>query len=71
LLHWNPSGAFASNPLAAAAAVAFVAGGFVAPFWLACGGQRPYVAARYRRAVAVAVVAAVLANWSWLAVSGV
>jgi hypothetical protein len=71
LLHANPSGAFASNPLAACTAVAFVAGGFVAPVWLACGGRRPYVAARARPAWIAALFAAVVANWSWLAVSGV
>ena len=71
LLHLDPVGAFAWNPLAACAAMAFVAGGFVAPIWLAMGGKRPELASVYRPAWAVALAASVLANWSWLAVSGV
>jgi hypothetical protein len=70
LLHADPAGAFAVNPLAASAAVAFVVGGFVAPFWLACGGLRPELPARHRPAWGVGLAAAFLANWSWLAVSG-
>jgi len=71
LLHADPAGALAVNPLAAAAAVAFVAGGFLAPVWLACGGLRPELARRHRPAWALALAAAFLANWSWLAVTGV
>ena len=71
LLHADLSGALAANPLAACAAVAFVVGGFVAPVWLACGGQRPFVAARQRPAWIAVFAAAFLVNWSWLCASGV
>ena len=71
LLNADPAGAFASNPLAACAAVAFVAGGFVAPVWLALGGQRPYIASCDRRGLIAAFALAFVANWSWLAIAGV
>jgi hypothetical protein len=71
LLHADPFGALAANPLAATAAAAFVAGGLAAPVWIACGGQRPSIPARQRPAWMAASAAAFLANWSWLAVSGV
>lgn len=71
LLHADALGALAANPLAACAAMAFVAGGLLAPVWLACGGQRPFVDESHRSAWVAAVAAAFLANWSWLAVSGV
>lgn len=59
------------NPLASCAIVAFVAGGLAAPVWLACGGQRPYLAARPRPAWVAAFAAVFIANWAWLYVSGV
>ena len=71
LLHADALGALAANPLAAIVVVAFVAGGLLAPVWLAVGGRRPYVAARHRFAWTAAAAVAFLANWSWLAVSGV
>ena len=71
LLHADPAGAIAMNPLAAGAAIVFVAGGFAAPVWLACGGQRPFAAERARPAWIAGVALTVAANWAWLVVSGV
>ena len=71
LLHGDLAGALAMSPLAACAAVAFVAGGFAAPGWLACGGQRPFVTARGRPAWIAAAALVFVANWAWLYVSGV
>ena len=71
LLHADLAGALAFNPLAACAAVAFVLGGVLAPVWLACGGQRPFVAARGRPRWIAAVALAFAANWAWLCASGV
>jgi len=71
LFHADPVGALAHNPLAASGAMAFIAGGLVAPLWLACGGRAPVIAAphapRWRAAAALIVVA----NWAWLAFAGV
>jgi hypothetical protein len=71
LLRGDPGGALAVNPLATCAAVGFTAGGLLAPLWLACGGKRPHIPAGQRVAWSAAVVLAVAANWSWLALSGV
>ena len=71
LLHADPAGALASNPLAACGAVAFVVGGLVSPMWLACGGKRPAVAVRTRPAWIAVIAVAFLANWAWLAFAGV
>jgi hypothetical protein len=71
LLHADVVGALASNPLAACLTVGFVAGGVVAPVWLAFGGMRPCLASDRRTAWMATIGAAFLANWSWLAVSGV
>jgi hypothetical protein len=71
LLHADPAGALALNPLAAGAAVAFVAGGLVAPVWLACGGPALRIASRPRPAWIAALAVVFLANWAWLCASGV
>jgi len=71
LLHADLAGALAVNPLAAAAAVAFVAGGFAAPVWLACGGKRPFLAAGARPVWIAGVAVTFAANWAWLFFSGV
>lgn len=63
--------AFAMNPLAAGAAVAFVAGGLVAPLWLGLGGLVPVVPAQPRPAWALATFAMVTTNWAWLWASSV
>jgi hypothetical protein len=70
-LHADVAGAVAMNPLAACAAVAFLLGGFAAPVWLACGGQRPFLAHAGRYAMIAAVALAFAANWVWLIASGV
>jgi len=71
LLHADLSGALALNPLAACAVAAFLAGGVVAPVWLACGGPALRFASRPRLAWIVAFAAVFLANWAWLFASGV
>ncbi len=71
LLHADPAGALAFNPLATSGVVAFVAGGLVAPVWLACGGQAPRVPTRPQPAWTAALAVVFLANWAWLYVSGV
>lgn len=71
LLHADPAGALAHNPLAAGGAMVFVAGGLVAPGWLLCGGRAFAISGRlgFRWTAAAALV--VLANWAWLAFAGV
>ena len=71
LLHADLPGAVALNPLAACGAVLFVAGGFAAPLWFACGGRRPQVSARHRPVWIATCAVAFLANWAWLYASGV
>jgi hypothetical protein len=71
LLRGDPVGAIAWNPLAACGAVVFVAGGLAAPAWFALGGQRPAIPSAHRTAWGAAAVLALVANWSWIAVSGV
>jgi hypothetical protein len=71
LLHADLAGALALNPLAACAAAAFLAGGVVAPVWIACGGPALRVASRPRPAWIAAFAVAFLANWAWLFASGV
>jgi hypothetical protein len=71
LLHADPAGAIALNPLSACGAMAFVAGGLLAPVWLACGGPAPSVAVRLRAGWSAALAILFLANWAWLAVAGV
>ncbi len=71
LLHADLAGALALNPLAACATAAFLLGGFVAPVWLACGGQRPALTTRGRPVWIAAFALAFVANWAWLYASGV
>jgi hypothetical protein len=71
LLHADPAGALALNPLAACGAMAFVLGGLGSPVWLAYGGKRPHVAVRTKPAWIASLAVALLANWAWLAFAGV
>jgi hypothetical protein len=67
LAEGDPVGAFSLNPAVTVAAVAFVAGGIAAPFWLAFGGKVPELASLSTRA-RVALAAALLASWLWVAI---
>jgi hypothetical protein len=71
LLHGDLRGAIAMNPLTVLAASAFVVGGLIAPVWLACGGPALTLAGRLRPRALALVAGAALANWAWLAASGV
>lgn len=71
LLHGDVVAGFALNPLAAAAASAFVVVGLAAPIWLLAGGAVPSLDSRGRPGWLAAGAAAMMANWAWLYVSGV
>jgi hypothetical protein len=71
LLQGRIAAALAFNPLAACAAIGFVALGVAAPIWLAAGGRVPVVPAKPRPAWLAAAASVLAANWVWLAVSGV
>jgi hypothetical protein len=58
--------AFASNPLVACGLVALALGGLVAPVWVAARAPLPRADERVRRALRVAVPAALAANWAYL-----
>ena len=63
--------ALRANPLAAASACAFALGGVSAPAWIASGGKVPAPDGGPKPKLALAVVAAVIANWCWLVATGV
>jgi len=71
LLHADLWGAVRFNPLAAIGSAGFLVGGLGAPVWLACGGPAPSLPTRTAPFVRIAAVAAVLANWAWIAAAGV
>jgi hypothetical protein len=71
LLHADPGGALAMNPLSTCGAVVFVGGGLAAPVWLAFGGCAPSVTFRPRALWSAAVAIVLLANWGWLVATGV
>ena len=71
LLHGDVVAGFAQNPLAVLSASAFVIAGLAAPVWLAAGGRSPVLDSRRRPGWLAAGMAAVVANWAWLYVSGV
>jgi hypothetical protein len=58
--------ALAFNPLVAAAAIAFVAGGLAAPVWIALGGRTPSLTSLSPR-VRAAILAGVALSWIWVA----
>jgi hypothetical protein len=58
--------ALADNPLAAAAGLAFVVGGLIAPFWVLFRGPVPDLAAPPSRGLRATLVVLLLANWAWV-----
>lgn len=71
LLQGRVTAALAFNPLATLGAMGFVAGGILAPVWLACGGSAPSLAGRPSPLIAAIAGTGILANWAWLVASGV
>lgn len=71
LLRGQLGQAFGSNPLAATGVVVFVVVGLVAPVWLAAGGRIPAVGSGPKPGWTAAAALALVANWTWLVVSGV
>jgi len=71
LLRFDLAGSFAMNPLACTAAVCFLAGGVLAPAWLALGGAVPEPSPGPKWGWAIAVAAGIGLNWAWLVASGV
>ncbi len=69
LAHGEPAAAFALNPLAAAAIVAGVPGGLLAPAWVALRAPLPPMPATGR--LRLAVIAALAVNWIYLVVRGI
>ncbi len=63
--------AFARNPLAAATAGVFLAGGPVALTWAALGWPLPALDGRLPRGWKIAIVAVILANWVYLIAAGI
>lgn len=68
LLHGDLASALAANPGAALAGVAFLAGGMLAPLWLAAGGRVPDLVSPAPAWLRAAIVAAIAANWAWVIV---
>lgn len=66
LARLDPAGAFAASPLAAAAWVAFIAGGLVAGAAALRGFALPEVPGRLGGWPRASIVAVVLANWGWV-----
>jgi hypothetical protein len=66
LLGGRPLDALATNPLAAAAGIAFIVGGLVAPIWAALRLPVPRLAVRPTRSLRLALVLLLLADWAWL-----
>jgi hypothetical protein len=70
VLHGDVLGALLINPLATLAGAAFVAGGVVAPLWVLVGLPLPRVAAPPPRALRIALVLVLLADWAWVILEG-
>jgi hypothetical protein len=71
LLHGDLAGAVGWNPLAAAAAGVFLAGGVLVPLWILCARKVPEVGLGAPVWLRWTAVAALLANWVYLAARGV
>jgi hypothetical protein len=59
------------NPLSTVAVVGLLAAGIAAPLWIRAGGKIPVLTRRARRGALWSLVAAVAANWVYLALSRV
>ncbi len=66
LMHGHLRAAFAANPLATAAGIAFVVGGAVAPAWVLLRLPVPQVPAPLPRWARAAIVGILLAGWAYL-----
>ena len=71
LLSLDLPGSFAMNPLACAAALGFLAGGVLAPAWLALGGAVPEPSPGPKWGWGIALVVVLGLNWAWLVATGV
>lgn len=69
-LHGDLRGAFAANPLAAAAGTIFVAGTVLAPVWAAARGPMVEIAHPLPRWLRVSVVLVLAAGWAYLIAAG-
>jgi hypothetical protein len=66
LLDGRLGAALAANPLAAAAALAFLAGGLAAPLWALLRLRMPPLPTRLSPRARVAIVLALVADWVWV-----
>jgi hypothetical protein len=66
LMDMSVASAFAMNPLVAAGAVFFIAGGVMAPIWLAFGGRVPEFGNRLPRWIPPAAIGLIVTNWTYL-----
>lgn len=71
LLRFDLSGSLAMNPLACTAALCFLAGGVLAPAWLAVGGAVPEPSPEPKWGWGIAAALGLGLNWAWLVASGV
>ncbi len=66
MLHGRIGAALAANPLAAAAGLAFLAGGLIAPLWVALRLPVPEIPAPLPRWVRALILAALAASWMYV-----
>jgi hypothetical protein len=66
MLHGDLAAAFAANPLAAAAGLLFVAGGWLAAIWAVAGWPAPVIPSQLSARARIAAVAVAAANWLYL-----
>ncbi len=67
LLHGEMLRALSINPLATLAGAGFIAGGVVAPLWTLAALPLPRIGAPPPRSLRIALVAALLLDWVWVA----